>query len=197
MIQHRGLLVAWTIVVGAFLVGIFGGNTALRILPQLGAMVLALITLPRVARRAPLRYLLVYRASLVLLLAAAGTCLIAAGSTAIIDVNDGSTRVAGFVALSTTNLVLTVLAWRALVNPTPRRAAFAGLIAVLVETVAMLIDIIANISASFETTNAVAVMLYASFVATWAGALVCMAAIGAFDRADATAVPEARVVEET
>lgn len=190
-------------VVGAFVTGLLGDNALLSLLAQLGAMALATITVVRAERRAGLRNIRVYRASLALLLVAAVTCLGASGSTVIIDSELGSSHLFGFIGLASTNLVVSILAWRALVQPTPRRAAVAGLVAVLVEMVAMLFDIIMNLvkrTASTHTlmasSHSLSVAVYSSFVATWAGALVCMASVSAFYRPTAQAMPEARVIDD-
>jgi hypothetical protein len=196
VVQHRGLLVAWTIVFGAFLGGILCGVVELALVAQLAAMTLAVVTVRRSDKRAGLRYFLLYRASLALLLVAAVTCLVAAGSTVFIAHHLGSSHIAGFAGLASTNLVISILAWRALVSPAPRRAAIAGLVAVIVEVVAMLFDIIMNMESRVPLRGSITVTLYASFIATWAGALVCMASVGAFYRASSTPVPEARVVDE-
>jgi hypothetical protein len=201
-VQHRGVLIAWIITIGAFLAGILGGIVELAILPHFAAMALAIMTVKRTERTGELRRVLLYRASLVLLLLATSTCLVAAGSTVFIPQHIPGTHVAGFITLATTNLVVAVLAWRALVNPAPRRAALVGLAAVFVETFAMLTDIIIDVGSNGVSGDAlsrgklVPVALFAAFAATWTGALVCMAALGTFDRSGMVVVPEARVVDD-
>jgi hypothetical protein len=193
-VQHLGLLVAWIATFGAFLIGILGGLAELVLLPQFAAMALAVITLKTTERTGELRRVTLYRASLVLLLLAAGTCLVAAGSTVFVADELGR-RMAGFIALATTNLVVVVLAWRAIVRPAPRRAAIVGLAAVCFESIALLTDIIINLG-GFGTPTLAAVSLGASLSATWTGALVCMAALGTFDRSGMVVVPAARVVDD-
>lgn len=195
MAHHRGVLIAWATTIVAFLTGILGGIVELTLLPFFAAMALAVLTVKRTERTGELRYVLVYRASLVLLLLATGTCLVAAGSTVFVPTGLGG--IAGFITLATTNVMIAVLGWRALVNPAPRRAAIAGLAAVFVETFAMLADVIINVTRSgFSHGTLVPLALYASFVSTWTGALVCMAALATFDRSGMVVVPEARVVDD-
>lgn len=199
---HRGVLIAWIITIAAFLVGILGGIVELVLLPHFAAMAMAVITLKRTERTGELRHVTLYRASLLLLLLATSTCLVAAGSTVFARNDLAGARVAGFVTLASTNLVLAILGWRALVNPAPRRAAVAGITAVFVETFAMLTDIIIDVSGNGGSGNAlshgklVPLALYASVTATWTGALVCMASLGTFDRSGMVVVPEARVVDD-
>jgi hypothetical protein len=195
--HHRGVLVAWAVTIVAFLTGILGGIVELAILPLFAAMALAVITVKRTERTGELRHLGLYRATLVLLLLATGTCLVAAGSTVFVPTDLDGGHIAGFVTLASTNLAIAVLAWRALVTPAPRRAALAGLAAVFVETFAMLTDVIINVSGrDVWHGSLLPVALYASFVATWIGALVCMASLAAFDRSGMVVVPAARIVDE-
>lgn len=197
MQHHRGVLIGWAATIGAFLTGLLVGSGMLAILPYFAAMALAVMTVKRTERTGELRHIWLYRASLGLLLLATGTCLVAAGSTVFLPHDIGGGGIAGFITLASTNLVIAVLAWRALVNPAPRRAALVGLAAVFVETFAMLTDIIINVSGStFWRDSYLPIALYASFVATWTGALVCMAALAAFDRSGMVVVPAARVVDD-
>jgi hypothetical protein len=195
---HRGVLIGWTATITAFLVGLLIGNVELALLPHFAAMALAVLTVKRTERTGELRRVKLYRASLVALLLAAGTCLVAAGSTVFVPrAGDRGAYMLGLITLASTNLVIAVLAWRALVNPAPRRAALVGLAAVFVETFAMLTDIFINVpSHGLSDGTLVPVALYASFSATWMGALVCMAALGTFDRSGMVVVPAARVVDD-
>jgi hypothetical protein len=196
-VQHRGILVAWIATIGAFLTGILGGFVELALLPHFAAMALAVLTVKRTERTGELRRVMLYRASLALLLLATGTCLVAAGSTVFVPDGLGGSRIAGFVTLASTNLVIAILAWRALVSPAPRRAALVGLAAVFVETFAMLTDVIINVGdTGFSHGRLLVIALIASFAATWTGALVCMAALGSFDRSGMVVVPAARVVDD-
>jgi hypothetical protein len=197
-VNHRRVLVAWTATVTAFVTGILGGIVELVLLPHFAAMALAVVTLRRTERTGGLHYIWIYRASLVLLLLAATTCLVAAGSTVFIPTDVAGGRIAGFVTLASVNLVIAALAWRALVRPAPLRAAAVGAIAVFVETFAMLADIIGNHGGSgFSHASNIPIVLGASFAATWIGALVCMAALATFERSGTVVVPEARIVDET
>jgi hypothetical protein len=196
-VQHRGILVAWIATIGAFLTGILGGFVELTLLPHFAAMALAVLTVKRTERTGELHRVLLYRASLVLLLLAAVTCLVAAGSTVFLPDGAGGSHVAGFITLASANLAIAILAWRALVNPAPRRAALVGLAAVFAETFAMLTDVIINVGGTgFSHGTLLPLALIASFTATWTGALVCMAALGTFDRSGMVVVPAARVVDD-
>ncbi len=197
MAHHRGVLIAWVVTIVVFLTGVLGGSLELALLPHFSAMALAVMTLKRTERTGELRHVWLYRASLVLLLLATGTCLVTAGSTVFVPTGIGGGRIAGFITLASTNLVIAVLGWRALVNPAPRRAALVGVAAVFVETFAMLIDVIINVTGDDSAHGMlVPIALYASFVATWTGALVCMAALATFDRSGMVVVPSARIVDE-
>jgi hypothetical protein len=88
-----------------------------------------------------------------------------------------------------------IATWRALVRPAPRRAALVGMFVVVLEIIAILVDIVMNFSLN-EPRHTVAVAILASYAATWAGSLVCVAVLLSFEPAETVRVPDARVVED-
>ncbi len=198
MITSIPLVVAWTLSLGAWLVGWVTGNVGLAALPQFVAIVLAVLTVRVAAATAPLRHVLAYRAALGLLLASSATVVIAGGSTVAFADDAGGTEIAGLVALASTNLLIAVLSWRAIMRPAPRRAAIASLLAVTLELVALVVDLIMNLgmlSREIISHDTLIVTILATFATTWAGALVAIAALTTFERPGEIDMPSARIVD--
>lgn len=195
---NRVLLTVWLVVIAIYLMGVVTSSAAPLVLSQVAAIVVAAFTVAKTQLVGQLRYALAYRAALGLLVAAAGVVLVAAGSTVFASTASGD-RMVGFIVLATTNLVVAIAGWRALTRPAPRRAATVAFIAVVTELIAMIIDILLNIDtpSSDASEHAIAVALWASFAATWLGALVSIASITTFERTHNPLVPTARVVDET
>jgi hypothetical protein len=191
--RHRHLLAAWIVTLALVGYGMLAASWTI-VVAMFGAMVLAGATVKRCELVGELRYPWPYRAAVVILLGATGTVLAAAGSTVIV----GDGHLAGFIALALTNLIAAIMAWRALVKPAPRRAAIAGLVVVIAELFAMIADIVINIGERDPGPSGTAIMiaLLGSFVATWAGALVSIAALACFAPASMVTVPGARVVDD-
>ncbi len=195
MRRHRVLVALWTATIVIFLLGWF--QPLLLLLAQCCAFVLAIMSVRRAEPTGELRRRWIYRGALGLLLAAAGTVVVSAGSSVALGAPDSHQPVVGFIALATLNVITAVIAWRALVNPAPRRAAVVGLIAVAAELFALIVDVLINMDSRFEPTDFQIVSMFASFAATWAGALVCMAALLSFAPPSMYTVPDARVVDES
>jgi hypothetical protein len=192
MRRHRVLIALWLATIAMFGLG-FIVEPLLALLAQFCAFVLAIVTVRKAEPTGELRYVWVYRCALGLLLAAAGTVVVCGGSS--VALGNSKDPVIGFIALATLNLFTAVLTWRALVNPAPRRAALVGLIAVVAELFALVVDIMLNLR-HFEPTDFQIVAMFASFAATWTGALVCIAALATFAPSSMYSVPDARVVAD-
>ena len=193
MRRHRVLIVLWLATIAMFGLG-FLSSPLFAVLAQFCAFVLAIITVRRAEPVGELRYTWVYRGALGLLLAAAGTVIVCGGSSVALG-ESGNAPVVGFVALASLNLVTAVLTWRALVKPAPRRAALVGLVAVGAELFALIVDVMLNLH-DFHPSDFQIAAIFASFAATWIGALVCIAALLSFAPPSMYSVPDARVVDE-
>lgn len=187
------LIVLWILTIAAFGLGLLGAP-GLAVGAQFFAFVLAIATLVRTEKLGVLRYAWVYRGTLGLLLAATGITLVAAGSTVAFGFDGGKAN-AGFITLAITNLFASIITWRAFINPAPRRAALVGLVAVIAELVALVVDILISIKMSYDPDTLGSLAILASWAATWAGALVCIAALVSFGPAPMVIVPGARVVD--
>jgi hypothetical protein len=187
-------LAAWTVTAVLFVAGIVGELPAVSLPLLLLANVLGLITVKRTESSGALRRSWLYCGALALLLAACATAAVGAGSTVLFDVDESP--VVGFVTLATTNLLLAVLGWRALVRPGPRRAAVVGFLAIALEVFAVVMDVGLNMFRKQPDTTLFVVALYACVVAIGSGALVCIAALASFEPPPPTNVPGARVVDE-
>jgi hypothetical protein len=194
MWRHRVLLLLWSITIVTFALG-FMIATGLAVLAQFAAFALAGVTVHRAQRLGVLRHPWIYRGALLLLLAATGTTLISAGSTVVVRGGEAGPTV-GLITLASTNLVAAILTWRALTRPSPRRAALVGLLAVVAELVALCVDAAISINLGYDPTSLGVVALIASFAATWAGALVCIATLVSFEPSPMYVVPAARVIDE-
>jgi len=101
----------------------------------------------------------------------------------------------GLTALGTTNVIIAILAWRALVAPSTRRAAVAGLVAVCTECLAMGFDVTVNMHVrGFGTEPETGFALLAALLTIATGSLACFAALIAFGP-NLPDVPAARVVD--
>ena len=195
MRRYPKLLVAWglTVLLSACM---WFGLPELALPLLVTAITLAVLTVKRTERTGELRRAWLYRGALAIQLVACATCVVGASSTVLFDVDESP--VVGFAVHATTNVVLVVLAWRALVYPGPRRAAVVGSLAIPLEIVALIVDAGLNMFRAQPDTTLFVVGLYASVLATWAGALVCIAALVAFEAPPPpTNVPAARVVDES
>lgn len=192
MRRHRVLVALWLGTIVIFLAGWY--LPVLSLVAQFSAFILAIMSVRRAEPTGELRRVWIYRGALGLLLAATATVVISAGSSvAFVDSSDHP--VVGFIALATLNVITAVLAWRAIVKPAPRRAAIVGLIAVVAELFALIVDVIINLH-TFHPSDFQVVAMIASFAATWAGALVCVAALLSFAPPSMYTVPDARVVDD-
>ncbi len=127
------------------------------------------------------------------LLASSATTTIGAGMTVFVSPGQS---VLGLLGLGTTNLVVAILAWRALVQPAPRRAALAGMVAAGLEIVAVVVDVIRNFNVDDSHYNiGFEIALVGGLVTLGTGALACIAALATFRR-PTVIVPEARVVDK-
>ncbi|HEY5923130.1 MAG TPA: hypothetical protein VIV11_15730 [Kofleriaceae bacterium] len=192
--RHRTLIVVWAVIFAASAVGWFGQVAALAIVPFFGAMIAAVITFRMVDRSADLRYARVYYVLVGLLLLSSALATIACGSTLFVS-RTAPLIVVGFTALGATNLLIVMLAWRALVKPSTRRAALAGTVAVCAECFAMVFDVTVNMHVrGFGEQPMAGVALLAALGSIATGALACFAALLAFGP-DLPDVPTARVVD--
>jgi hypothetical protein len=101
----------------------------------------------------------------------------------------------GAITLGTTNVLIAILAWRALVRPSTRKAAGAGMCAVVLELVAMIVDVFFHMPRHVDdhTELGFAIALVGASFSIATGALACFAALITFEpnRLD---VPKARVI---
>lgn len=208
MKRHPVLLLMWVATVGGFIAVVVRGNGDLVLLTQLAAILCGMLTVRNSEGPGVLRRPWLFRTAVVLLLAAAATSLVAAGSTAVVTLGGAHHKLSGFAALAVTNLVIAILAWRTLTRPSMRRTAIVGLLALVFEVAAIIVDVIMNMDSGVGMDNgtpapardpsqAIGIAMAASYVANWLGAFVCITALTAFDPADATDMPEARVVDES
>jgi hypothetical protein len=186
------LIALWLATIAMFGLG-FITEPLFAVAAQFAAFVLAIVTVRKAEPTGELRYKWLYRGALGLLLAAASTVVVCGGSS--VAVGGSNDPVVGFITLASLNVLTAVLTWRALVKPAPRRAALVGLIAVIAELFALVVDVMLNLR-HFAPTDFQPVAMFASFAATWAGALVCIAALLSFAPPSMYSVPGARVVDE-
>ena len=207
MRRHRGVLVAWALVIGSFTIGLLLVNFVPRFetigslmtgLPFLISMVLSLVTYVAVkhhdddalARRR------LYQLLVGTLLLSSSVTLVASGST-IAWHSKSPIGVVGLATLGATNVLIAILAWRALVHPTPRRAARAGMIAVVFEMIALIPDIAMSVNVHELDKSMIwtPIALFAAFISMGTGTLTCIASLVAFEPRESE-VPAARVVED-
>ncbi len=195
MRRHRVLVAFWIATIVAFACGFLVSEPALSVLAQFSAFILAIISAKCAEGVGVLERRLVYRGALGLLLVTSMTVVICGGGS--VAFGKGSDHgLVGFICLASLNVVTGVLAWRALVRPAPRRAALVGLLAVVAELFALLIDLGINLNHhAFHPTSFQIVAMLAGWGATWAGALVCIAALLSFSPQPMYEVPDARVVD--
>jgi len=193
--RHPVLLGWWLTMLGLFGVGWVIRDELLLITPFFAGMILAVITYRHVhpgvlARR------VVYFVLVGTLLASSATTVVAAGSTLFIKA-DRAIPIVGFSVLGATNLLVAIIAWRALVQPSAKRAALAGMLALLLELFAMAFDVVMNHRApEFRRHDLwIAIALYGAVTSMGTGALACIAAVSAFDPPDEQEIPAARVLD--
>jgi hypothetical protein len=199
MAASRILVVAWLLTIAgtvAVWVGVPDAESKpvegvmLILLPPFAAVMLALLAVIYTAPAAPLRRTLVYRGTLSLLVASSAATLAAAGSTVFVD-----HTLFGFAMLASTNLLVMIAGWRALVRPAPRRAAIVGLLAVALELASAFFDLIVNFARPNPelSDQQISLLFVAALATTGCGALVSIAALVSFDRSTSTHVPAARI----
>ena len=193
--RHRVLLILWGLMVAMSAGGWIGASGILAVIPFFLTMPLAVFTYRGVERSNDLKRRLLYRVLVGTLLLGAAATAIASGSTLFIS-SKGPLPVVGFSVLGATNVLVVILTWRALVEPTTRRAALAGMVAVLTECMAMTIDIMMNMHVpGFEAKQpALGLAILGAMVATYGAWFACIAALATFDH-DLPDMPQARVVD--
>lgn len=193
--RHPALLGTWLVLLAMFALGWVFELELFLFLPFFAGMLVAPLTYrfvtPGVLARRGLYYVLVGS-----LLLAAATTLVAAGSTLLIQ--PGSPLgVVGFTVLGVTNVLIVIVTWRALVRPTPKRAALAGMLAVVSELVAMIVDVVTNHWVHYDQREVWSgIALVGALIAVGAGALACIASLSAFRDPDEQDIPAARIVDE-
>ena len=188
------MAIVWASLVGTFVLACILRSPVLVAISFLGPMVASVVTLRVVVREADLEYRRLYRALVVPLLLTSAATAVLCGRTLFFS-SSGPLFVVGFTALGATNVAVMILAWRALVAPSTRRAAFAGMVAVCAESIAMVVDININMHVpGFGSQPETGFALLAALLAIAAGVLACVAALVAFGP-DLPDVPEARVVD--
>jgi hypothetical protein len=191
------LVLAWVVLVAAYVAGWCTSIVALVLLPHFAAPVLAVACFWR-ARWAgrSLQRPWWYRLALGLLLACATVVVATAGSTVVVMGEDHS-RVPGLIVMASTNLLVIVLGWRALTRPAARRAALVGVVAVTIEPIALLTDVALNMWGPVpEAHLRYVIAMWGAIGATGLGALVSIAAITAFGYQANDPLPAARVIGE-
>lgn len=193
---HRALAILWGVILALVMLGCVLASPPLIVLPIFGAMPAAYLTYRHVDRTAQLAHRGWYYALVgSLLLSAAGTA-VGSGMTVFIT-GTGALPILGFLALGTTNVAVAILAWRALVTPSTRIAALAGMLAVLLEMVAMSVDVMLDMHKggfNSERELGMAIALFGALISVGTGALASLAALITFVPQQ-VAVPEARVVD--
>ncbi len=187
-VRHRALTIFWSLLFATFGIGLALAEPALIGLSLFVAIPLAYSTYREVERAADLRLRWLYYLLVGLLFASAAGSVVGAGMTYAYS----ST---GAIALGTTNVLIAILAWRALVRPSTRRAAGAGMCAVVLELLAMIVDAFFHMPWHVDDRTELGfaiVFIGASFsIAT--GALACFAALITFEP-NRPEVPKARVI---
>jgi len=193
---HRILPLVWAALFVTFVLGIAAEAAPLMVLPFFGVMAIAIYTYRAVDRSADLRYRWLYFLLVGSLLLSAAVTVVGAGMTVVID-PDSPVPTIGLVALGSTNVVIGAIAWRALVRPSTRAAAGAGMLAVLLEIFAMMIDVTINIQngSMADRELGLSIALSAAMISIGTGALACFAALTAFEP-KRIEVPEARVANQ-
>lgn len=196
---RRNRAIAW------FWIGTLGISAAcLPVLPwvtTLGyfvAVVLSLVTWLKSSKAPlPLRYRGWYRAALGSLCLVGAAGVVSAASMVAINRETGDEKPVLF-CLASTFALIAILSWRALVRPTPRRAAGVALLALAGVMFALIIDVLIDTSydRGYHDVDAewsrvlLGVGLIGSFLA---GPLVSLASVTAFARSvDEAQLPEAR-----
>jgi hypothetical protein len=198
-VRHRALTFVWALLFGSFAIGLAMELSALVVIPLLAAMPSAFFTYRAVERTADLGYRWLYYALVGSLLLSAAATAVGAGMTIVIEPSGGM-PIVGFLALGTTNVIVAILAWRALVRPSTRAAARAGMYAVLLELLAMTIDVVMTMHKNGTTFGdrelGFSIALVGATISLGTGALACFASLVTFvpDQPD---VPEARVVAKS
>lgn len=193
-VRHRALALLWAALFATFVAGLVTATPVLFAVPMFIAMPIAYYTYREVDRAAELKLRWLYYLLVAMLLVSSAGTAVGSGMTMALD---DSRSPLGFLALGTTNVIIAILAWRALLRPSTRAAARAGMLAVVLELIAMVIDVMLNMTrseVSAEREAGIAIALIGATVSLGTGALACFAALITFQpsRPD---VPRARVVE--
>lgn len=194
--RHGPLLLAWCVDIVLCVAGFVGESPGLIALSYFAALLLAVITVRHADLDGQLRHVRVYRLTLGLLLACAIAAALGAGSTVFVSVTEGL-HVAGLIVLATINVGLAVAAWRALLQPHPRRAAKIGAFAIL-ELFALVVDAVINIGYGNQRLGPhpeADIALWASLATTVVGVFACIVSLVAFEDAGEVRVPPARLVD--
>jgi hypothetical protein len=192
-VRHRALTIFWSLLFATFGIGLALAEPALIGLSLFVAIPLAYSTYREVERAADLRLRWLYYLLVGLLFASAAGSVAGASMTVALD--DARSPI-GAIALGTTNVFIAILAWRALVRPSTRNAAGAGMCAVVFEIIAMVIDVFLNMQKHHvddRTELGFAIVFIGASFSIATGALACFAALITFEpnRLD---VPKARVL---
>jgi len=195
--RHRVLTVLWLLMYVAFGVGVLTEHPVPLVVPFFGAMVLGVITYRAVVRDAHLRYRTAYKLLVGTLFASSAATTVGSGMTLFVTSGE-ALPVMGFFALGSTNLLLAILSWRALVSPSTRGAARVGMLAALFESFAMTLDIFLNMRKSGLDVPSrelgMLIALIGSMISIGTGGFACIAALVSFGPRQPD-MPEARVVD--
>lgn len=192
-VRHRALTIFWSLLFATFVGGLVAAEPALIGLSFFMAMPLAYYTYREVDRAADLRLRWLYYVLVGLLLASSAGSVVGAGMT--VALNDAHSPL-GALALGTTNVLIAILAWRALVQPSTRNAARAGMCAVVFELLAMIVDVFINMQkhrVDDQTELGFAIVFMGAAFSIATGALACFAALITFEP-NHPEVPKARVI---
>src|SRR5262245_23921135 len=120
----------WFVLLACGLVGFLAKLSVLFLFCFIAPMMLAIATFRSVGNDVQLARRRWYYVLVSPLLASSAATAVGAGMTLV---GSGEGPFFGFLAIGTTNAIVAMLTWRALVRPSPRSAALAGLIATLLE----------------------------------------------------------------
>jgi hypothetical protein len=192
---HKGYAIVWATLFALFALGFVTRSAAVMAIVFFTPIPLGVVTYRGVDRTAVLAHRRWYQALVAPLLVSAAVTAVGSGMTMVTN-SDGSLPVLGFLALGTTNVIVAILAWRALVRPSTRAAALAGMVAVVLELAAMVVDVMLNMhqGADGDREVGIAIALFGSMITIGTGALACLGALVTF-RPASLAIPEARVVD--
>lgn len=179
----RPLAVVWMVTIAVVVVGLIVGAalqhggmaTAVGTLGWLTGIVLSVLTIPNASTDAELVRVLPYRIVIIGSLLAGVATVIGVGHTVWAD------GAVGFFATASVGCIAVILAWRAFVAPSPRRAALVGAVATVGSMLAVIIDVQLYVDSSDYVEHGLEGVMAIGVLAMWIlGPLTSLAALTLF-----------------